>query len=69
MGIVIRIGFGYKWEETYFVQCMNEELAKEKAFNMFKETHSCYLPNTIEEADKDDNFYIEVVGKVTQIIL
>lgn len=30
---------------------------------------SCYLPDTLEEAIKDDSFYIEVIAEVDQIIL
>ena len=41
MGLVIKILYGYDWEKTYFVQCMNEIEAKKKAFKMFRDTQSC----------------------------
>lgn len=69
MGLVINIfAHGY-WEMTYFVQNINEQKAKEKSFEMFKQTTSCYLPDTLEEAEKDEEFFIEVVTKIDQIIL
>lgn len=69
MGLVIKVFAYYDWQQVYFVQCMNEKEAKEKAFRMFKQITSCYLPNTLEEAEKLDGFYIEVIEKVNQIIL
>lgn len=69
MGLVIQISYCYKWEVTYFVQCMNEEDAKLKAYKMFKDTQSCYLPDTLSEADQDESFVCEVIAKVEQIIL
>lgn len=70
MGLVIKISFCYDWSRTYFVQNMDETEAKEKAFKMFKQTSSCYLPDTLEEAVNDmDRFSIEVIAEVEQIIL
>ncbi len=69
MGLVIRIDYCYDWNRTYFVQDINEEEAKEKAFKMFKQFMSCHLPDTLEEAVKDDRFSIEVIAEVEQIIL
>ena len=69
MGLVIIIRFCYDWERTYFVQTLDEEEAKEKAFKMFKQLMSCHLPDTLCEADKDDGFYIEVKARVEQIIV
>lgn len=69
MGLVIRIRYSYDWEITYFVQELNREEAKQKAYKMFKETTSCWLPDTLEEAEKDDRFYLEIVAEVEQIIL
>lgn len=58
MGLVIKIDYCYDWQPTYFVQCLDEELAKKKAFNAFKQTTTCNLPDTLEEAMKDSDFYI-----------
>lgn len=69
MGLVIEVSFCHDWKRIYFVQNMNETEAKEKAFKMFKQTMSCYLPNTLEEAMNDDSFYIEIIAEVEQIIL
>jgi len=69
MGIVINIRAYGSWERTYFVQDTNETRAKEKAFNMFKQTMSCYLPDSLEEFEADDRTSIEVVATVEQIIL
>ena len=64
MGLVINI-FAYgDWERIYFVQSIDEQEAKEKAFKMFKQTTSCYLPDTLEEAEKDDGFCVEVVAEI-----
>jgi len=68
MGLVIEVSYSCDWYCTYFVQSLNEEEAKEKAFKMFKQTKSCYLPDTLEEAIKK-GFYIKVVAEVDQIIL
>lgn len=69
MGLVIKISAYGDWERTYFVQSMNKQEAKEKAFKMFKQTMSCYLPNTLEEAEKDDGFYVDVIAEIEQIII
>lgn len=69
MGLVIEVSFSCSWHCIYFVQSINHEEAKEKAFKIFKKTKSCYLPDTLEEAIKDDSFYIEIIAEVDQIIL
>ena len=69
MGLIITICFYYDWNRTYFVQDLDEVAAKRKAFKMFKHTMGCYLPDTLEEAEKDDGFSIEIVATVEQIIL
>lgn len=69
MGLVIKISFCQSWNMTYFVQSMDESEAKEKAFKMFKQTTSCYLPDTLEEAIKDNSFFIEILTEIDQIIL
>lgn len=69
MGLVIKISYGYDWEKTYFVQCMDETEAKKKAFKMFKDTQSCWLPDTLEEAEQDDNLICEIIAIVEQIII
>ena len=69
MGIVIAIKVGYTWERTYFVQSMDEQEAKEKAYKMFKQTMSCSLPDTLEEAENDEGFFMEVLATVEQIII
>ena len=69
MGIVINICAYGSWERTYFVQDVDESRAKEKAFNMFKQTMSCYLPDSLKEFEADDRTSIEVVATVEQIIL
>lgn len=68
MGLVIKISAYYDWEATYFVQTLDKQEAKEKAFKMFKQTASCFLPDTFEEADKNDNIYIEVVAEVDTVL-
>lgn len=69
MGLVIKISYCYDWERIYFVQDLNIERAKQKAFDMFKNTTSCWLPDTLEEAEKDDSFVIDIITEVEQIIL
>ena len=69
MGLVIRIDAYADWTRTYFVQELDVSEAKRKAFDMFKKTVSCYLPETVEEAETDDAILIEVIGEVEQIIL
>lgn len=73
MGIVIEIrAYGGQWSRVYFVQTTNEEEAKNKAFQMFRNMMSCPLPKTLEEAiDSAPNtaFSIDVMATVEQIIL
>lgn len=68
MGYMIEIDVCGKWHCTYFVQCMEEETAKKKAYKMFRDTVSCTLPATLKEAEKDDSFFIES-KQIYQIIL
>ncbi len=69
MGFAIKISAYGEWKITYFVQGANELKAKKRAFEMFKDTESCYLPETIEEAEQSDGIYIEVLATIEQIIL
>lgn len=69
MGLVIEVSFCCDWKRTYFVQNMNEEEAKEKAFKMFKQGASCSLPDTLTEAIIDERFSIEVIAEIDQIVL
>lgn len=70
MGFAITIYRYSDNEMTYFVQETNEERAKQKAYQRAKETFDCYMPDTLEEFEKQDNFGgIEVVVKIGQIIL
>lgn len=71
MGFVIKINVCDKWIRSYFVQEIDEELAKEKAYYMFRKTMSCYLPDTLEEAEQNNNYNlsIDLIEEVDQIIL
>lgn len=69
MGLVIKITAYYDWERIYFVQSLDETEAKEKAFKMFKQLVNCCLPDTLEEAEKNEGIYIEIITEVEQIIL
>lgn len=69
MGLVVKISAYYDWNCTYFVQTLNEAEAKEKAFKMFKQSVSCYLPDTLEEAENNDGISIEIVAEVEHILL
>ena len=35
---------------------------------MFKQSTSCYLPDTLEEAENDDGISIEIVAKVEHVL-
>lgn len=68
MGIVIKINAYGTWECTYLVQTLNGDEAKEKAYKMFKQEVSCYLPDTLEEAENDDGIYIQILAQVEHIL-
>lgn len=68
MGLVVKINAYYDWSCTYLVQTLDETEAKEKAFKMFKQSASCYLPDTLEEAENDDRISIEIVAEVEHIL-
>jgi hypothetical protein len=51
------------------VQELDVTKAKRRAFDRFKKTVSCYLPETVEEAETEDSIFIEVICEVEQIIL
>ena len=69
MGLIIRISAYGDWDRTYFIQDLDIDDAKEKAFKIFKQTMSCYVPYTLEEFENDDGVCIEVIAKVDQIVL
>ena len=69
MGIVIRINYCYTWVRTYFVQGLDKNEAKEKAFKMFKQFASCNIPDSLIEAEQDESFTIEILAEVEQIII
>lgn len=69
MGLVIEISAYADWKSTYFVQELDVSEAKRKAYNMFKKSSSCYLPETLEEAECDRCIFVEVICEVEQIIL
>lgn len=68
MGLVVEIKAYGEWSYTYFVQTLNETEAKEKAFKMFKQSTSCYLPDALEEAENDNGISIEIVAKVEHVL-
>ena len=68
MGLVVEIDAYGEWSCTYLVQTLDETEAKEKTFKMFKQSVSCYLPDTLEEAEKDDGISIKVVAEVEHIL-
>lgn len=69
MGFAINVSAYFDWEMTYFVQETDEERARRKAYQRAKETWSCVLPDTLEEADASDRVYVETLAKIEQIIL
>ena len=69
MGFAINVSAYLDWEMTYFVQETDEERARRKAYQRAKETWSCVLPDTLEEADASDRVYVETLAKIDQIIL
>lgn len=69
MGLVVKISAYYDWEATYFVQTLDETEAKEKAYKIFKQSMSCYLPDTLEEAENNDGIYIEIVTTINHILI
>ncbi len=69
MGFAINVSAYLDWEMTYFVQETDEERARQKAYQRAKETWSCVLPDTLEEADASDRVYVETLAKIEQIIL
>ena len=69
MGYAVEVSAYYDWRCTYFVQTPYEEEAKRKAYAMAKGTFSCYMPETLEEAEQDKGVYVEVLAKIERIIL
>lgn len=73
MGLVIRISAYFDWGRTYFVQDLDETRAKQKAYEMAKQTFGCNLPDTLEEAEAMNDtgvpICIEVLETIEQIIL
>lgn len=70
MGLVIRICCYPYWERTYFVQELDPNIAKERAYKMFKRVATCHCPDTLEEAEHDENNWtIDVIARVEQIII
>jgi len=69
MGIVIEISAYGQWSCTYFVQCVDEDKAKRKAYDMAKDTFSCSLPDTLKEAEASDRISIKIITEVEQIIV
>jgi len=70
MGFAVTVRRYSDYQMTYFVQETNEERAKQKAYQRAKETFDCYMPETLEEFEQQENFgWIEVDAKINQIIL
>lgn len=70
MGFAVTVRRYSDYRMTYFVQEINEERAKQKAYQRAKETWDCYMPETLEEFERQENIgWIEVDTKIDQIIL
>ena len=70
MGFAITVRRYSDYKMTYFVQETNEERAKQKAYQRAKETWDCYMLETLEEFEQQENLgWIEVDAKIEQIIL
>lgn len=68
MGLVVKISAYGEWSCTYLVQTLDKTEAKERAFKVFKQSASCYMPDTLEEAENDDGISIEIVVEVEYIL-
>ena len=70
MGFAVTVRRYSDYQMTYFVQETNEERAKQKAYQRAKETWDCYMSETLEEFEQQENIgWIEVDAKIDQIIL
>ena len=70
MGFAVTVRRYSDYQMTYFVQETNEERAKQKVYQRAKETWDCYMPETLEEFEQQEDIgWIEVDAKIEQIIL
>lgn len=70
MGFAVTVRRYSDYKMTFFVQETNEERAKQKAYQRAKEICGCYMPETLEEFEQQENIgWIEVDAKIDQIIL
>lgn len=69
MGIVVRIRAYYDWDRTFFVQTLDKEEAKRKAWTMAKQIFSCYMGDTFEEALENNGIWFSIDAVVDQIII
>ena len=68
MGLVVKICAFYDYEMTFYVQTLDEEKAKEKAYQMFREYYNnLHIPTLIDDI-KDDEIYIDIVATVDCVL-
>ena len=68
MGVVIEIKAYGTWACTYFVQSFNKRYALKKAYEKAKATFSCDLPNSLEEAEINENISIALISYIDEVI-
>lgn len=69
MILVFNIKYCYDYERTYVVHSLSKLEGKQKAFKAFKESTTCNIPDSLEEAEKDESFLIRFISKADGIIL
>ena len=68
MGLVVKICAFYDYEMTFYVQTLDEEKAKEKAYQMFREYYNNLRIPTLIDDIKDDEIYIDIVATVDCVL-
>lgn len=66
---VVKISAYGEWEATYVIPKPTEQDAKETAFNAAKKQFGCVLPDTLEEFEKDDGCYMEVLSDDAELMI
>ena len=64
---LVRVSAYYNNRGDYVVNASSDEAAKKRAYDFFKNDISCYVPETVEDAEKTDYVEFNVLSDDVEI--
>ena len=64
---LVRVSAYYNHRGDYVVNAASDEAAKNRAYDFFKNDISCYVPETVEDAEETDYVEFKILSDDVEI--